>query len=71
MRCRSKPLSETRLDEAVHWLLAFLEAGPRTVADIERHAKDAGLAWATVKRARAVAKVSTRRVGFGADSACW
>lgn len=41
------------LDEAKEWLSDFLADGPQLSNDVKRNANQAGIAWATVKRAKA------------------
>ena len=52
--------------EAADWLRSVLTEGPRPARDVEKLARDAGLAWRTVQRARGRAGVSIERIGFPA-----
>lgn len=50
--------------DAAAFLRELLEDGPLSVAEIKRHADDAGFAWRTVQRAMKKAGVESRRAGF-------
>jgi hypothetical protein len=52
---------------AAAWLRTVLAGGPLTQKEIERQAKEAGLAWKTVSRAKKDLKVISHKEGFGAD----
>jgi putative DNA primase/helicase len=51
--------------DAAEWLRELLGAGPMMAKDVEKAARESGLAWRTVQRARARASVVTERDGFG------
>lgn len=53
-----------RRDAAVNWLKELLQAGPQPVNDIEEAAKQAGLPWRTVRRAREVIGIKPTKSGF-------
>lgn len=55
--------SET--DEARAWLLDALADGARPKQELERQAKEDGLAWRTVQRGAKVLGVQSSRAGFG------
>ena len=55
----------TERDEAADWLREVLKVGPLNARDVEKLARDAGLAWRTVQRAKARAGVAVHRSGFG------
>lgn len=59
--------AESALDEAIEWLREFLSAGPQKTEDIQSAAREAGLAWGTLRRARTAIGARAKRVGFGAD----
>jgi putative DNA primase/helicase len=50
---------------AVEFLVEELSAGPRPAKELEAAARDAGLAWVTVKRAKKRAGVESRKAAFG------
>lgn len=52
-------------NETMDWLRAALADGPLTCKEVERQAKEAGLAWRTVKRVKRDLKVVARKEGFG------
>ena len=56
---------KTEREEAADWLQELLSEGTMKSADVQRAAKDAGLAMRTVHRARKLAGVETYREGFG------
>lgn len=55
----------TRLDEAREFLLAELEAGPVESRDLQRRARDAGIAWRTIERASSALGVEKGPREFG------
>jgi hypothetical protein len=55
------------LTEAREWLADALEAGPRIVKDVQRAAREAGVADMTLRRARESLGVRPRKVGSGAS----
>ena len=52
-------------DEAAEWLRTELAMGPVDAKELQGRAKRDGHAWHTLRRARDVAGVTTRREGFG------
>jgi len=54
----------SRQDDARQWLLAQLQDGPRPQAFLEHMARDAGLSWATVRRAKDELGVQSRKLDF-------
>jgi hypothetical protein len=55
----------TECDDAAAWLRDLLAHGPRAARDVERDARDAGYSMATVRRAKAVIGVVSRKPAFG------
>lgn len=55
-------------DEAVEWLREALADGPVAAKELQRQAKDAGLSWTTIKRAKGQAGAVSKRDGFAPDS---
>jgi len=49
--------------DAAEWLGDYLDAGPQPAAEVERAARAAGHAWATVRRAKSTLGVTSRKVG--------
>jgi len=58
------PEEQSELERAAAWLRELLAPGPLPVAEIKRQAREAGLCWPTVKRAKRLAPVETHRSGF-------
>jgi putative DNA primase/helicase len=58
---------ESALDGAKRWLQDLLSSGPMAANDVEKLAKDAGLSWATVRRAADDLKIESKREGFGSE----
>lgn len=56
--------------EAEHFLRELLADGPVSAKDVPKAARDAGLSWATVRRAKDELGIRPRREGFG-DSGKW
>ena len=54
----------TALDDAKTFLLTTLAGGPRRAADLQTEAAIRGLSWITVKRAKDVIGVQSRKVGL-------
>jgi hypothetical protein len=64
----AQALGRHERQDAVEWLRAVLSDGPVSVAVLQAEAKAAGLAWMTVRRAKADLDVdSVRTGGLGAD----
>lgn len=63
------PEERTARESAADWLRTILANGPIKTEDLKREAKDAGMAWATVRRAEKPAGARTRKQGFGAEGA--
>lgn len=61
----------SELDAAVEFLSAELAAGPRPVKELELAAKDAGLSWATIRRAKKRAGADSRKAAFGGGWEWW
>ena len=59
------PEQRTAVDSAADWLQEALAAGPVKSTDLKAEAKDAGVAWATVRRAQKDGGAKIRRQGFG------
>lgn len=55
----------TERDDAAEWLADLLAHGPRAARDVERDARDAGYSISTVRRAKAVLGVVSRKPAFG------
>lgn len=55
----------TERDDAANWLADLLADGPRPARDVERDAREAGHAIATVRRAKAAIGVVSRKPAFG------
>lgn len=55
-------------DEAADWLREALAHGPVGAKELQRQAKDAGLSWTTIKRAKRQAGAASKRDGFAPDS---
>lgn len=54
--------------EAAAWLREVLAEGAKHARDVEKLARDAGLAWRTVQRARQRAGVEIQRIGYPAKT---
>jgi len=63
------PENRTAMESAAEWLAEALAGGPVKVADLRQEAKNAGMAWVTVRRAQKTAGAKTRKQGFGAEGA--
>ena len=61
--------ARTERDEAADWLREVLKERPLHARDVEKLARDAGLAWRTVQRSKVRAGVTVRRTGFGKGGA--
>jgi len=59
------PEDRTACESAAEWLSEALAAGPMTAKELSAAAKDAGVAWRTLKRAQGAAGVKVQREGFG------
>ena len=59
----TSPSREAR--DAVDWLLELLCRGPMQVKTIRNHGEAAGFAWRTLQRAMRLARIASRRGGFG------
>jgi len=53
----------SELREAEEWLKDFLSEGPQVVPEIQRQSRQAGLAWATVRKARDNIGAATQKTG--------
>ena len=51
-------------EDAADWLREVLAEGPVSAKDVRRQADDAGHAWATVRRAKALLGVSAEKAAF-------
>lgn len=58
---------ESALDAAERWLLEMLDGGPVAATEVEQAAKEAGLSWATVRRAADDLTIKSGREGFGKE----
>jgi len=56
----------SKLDEAKEFLQDILKSGPVASSEVEKGAKGAGVAPATLKRAKTVLRVRARKASFGA-----
>jgi hypothetical protein len=68
---KDDPDATPKRDMATEFLRSMLAEGPMPVKLIENAAKQAGLAWATVRRAAADLRVTTSRVGGLAADGGW
>jgi hypothetical protein len=59
----------TKSAKAVELLTSFLADGEHPVAELQEHAKQQGLSWATIRCAADTLGVEKRRKGFGRDGA--
>ncbi len=57
--------ARTEREEAADWLRELLSGGPVRVSEIKREAKEAGLSWRTVERAKRAIGAHVVREGFG------
>jgi len=55
----------TERDDAAGWLGAHLADGPRPAREVEHEAREAGIALATLRRAKAAIGVRSRKPAFG------
>ena len=55
----------SKLDEAKEFLQDILKSGPVASLEVEKEAKGAGVAPATLKRAKTVLGIRTRKASFG------
>jgi putative DNA primase/helicase len=53
------------LEEAKQFLAGLIGCDGRPVKEIEKEAKDAGMAWATMRRAKEALKLKSERDGYG------
>ena len=60
----SDPEERGKMDEAVEWLRALLANGPVETNQIRSDAKQAGIAWRTVERAKGILGVKSRKRDF-------
>ena len=51
-------------DEAEEFLRELLETGPMATDDIKAEAKDAGISWSTIRRAKEAIGARPRKIGF-------
>ena len=56
---------------AMKWLQDFLQGGPTPVPDIKTAVKDAGLTWATVRRAKDDLGIESRKDTFSSSWRWW
>lgn len=63
------PEARATRDQAAEWLRAALADGPKQTAELQEEAREAGIAWATIRRAQAAVGIKPRRQGFGPDGA--
>jgi putative DNA primase/helicase len=61
--------SQTAREEAAEWLRTVLVDGPMSAADVRSQAQAAGLAWATVRRAKERLGIVPQRLSEGAAGA--
>ena len=54
----------TKRDDAAEWLRELLADGPLSAKDVERQVKQAGLSWATIRRAKDSLGVKTAKTRF-------
>lgn len=62
-------LAQTAREEAAGWLATVLADGPMSAADVRSQAEAAGLAWATVRRAKDRLGIVPERISEGSDGA--
>jgi hypothetical protein len=55
------------VQEAAEFLRSILEAGPVSAEEVRKNARKAGIAERTLLRAKAVLKVRSKKIGFGAE----
>jgi putative DNA primase/helicase len=55
----------SELDAATEWLSELLSKGPMPTRDIKQHATDAGISWATIRRAQAALRIEPSKTDFG------
>ncbi|HEU4783855.1 MAG TPA: AAA family ATPase [Ktedonobacterales bacterium] len=60
-----------KMRAAVEWLRAALAEGPRLGREVEREAQTAGIAEATLRRAREQLEITYERRGYGAEMQTW
>jgi putative DNA primase/helicase len=58
------PADRSEREEAKDWLREYLSNGPRRQPDVRRDSIDAGLSWATVRRARIELGLELTKTGF-------
>jgi hypothetical protein len=63
------PEARSARDGAADWLRSALADGPMKAEDLKAAAKEAGIAWSTVKRAQTAVGVKPKRQGFGPGGA--
>ena len=54
-----------RAEASVEWLREQLVHGPLPTRELENRARDAGMSWASVRRAQQRMGIKPRKVGFG------
>jgi len=60
-----------RQHDAVRFLLDLLRDGPRPVTELQEQAREAGLGWRTVRRAKDTLRIDARRVPSESGGAMW
>ena len=59
------------VQQAATWLIEKLTDCSMQSLTLKQLAEDADISWATLKRAKKLAKVKSQRIGFGGKSVCW
>ncbi len=59
------------VQQAAEWLVEKLTGCSMHAKIVKQLADDADIAWATLKRAKKLAKVKSHRIGFGEKSVVW
>src|SRR5215813_8577109 len=59
------------IKEAEEFLTELLSTGPTHQRDVDKAAKNAGISYATLKRAKSKLKVKSHKIGFGSDTWVW
>lgn len=62
----SNPEEMSALTEATDWLMEVLASGPLSRKDVEAQAREAGIAWRTVRRAADTLRVEKTKAGMKA-----
>jgi hypothetical protein len=63
------PENRTAVASAVEWLKEVLADGPMKTVDLKQEAKDADIAWPTVRRAQKAMGIKPKKHGVGKEGA--